>query len=427
MEQPKLHRRIINWLAVFILLAPSIWFAYSRIAHASTLSFICANSSAATSTAACTGEQAGDMLLIMCGETTGGASPTLPSGVTAVTGAALTNSAGSTSTRTGMNVGWTTAASSSSGSGTCGSGTTDTVMLVYRGQGASPIGANVGTESGSNSGTSMIYNSDNLSVTDGSSWFAAFSLRNTADTQVGTAPTGMTNRTKVPTGTPAAAGFDLNGPTSSNWGSQTVSGFGASAKYTSIVLEIEASNPTVTVGSFGTLVSNLTQGTTANFTGGAFTLIREVGTANVTSIKVHSTDAGAQTDFANLILYYKQEAACESSFPSSGTTQFNSTVGSFNASSDSTVTGTISVGTTQVCIYMKMDVASGAGVGNTTALRITNPSTDVVVSAGVTAPSTNVTIGGTITIQASGPTTDQVMRGGGWFNNGSKQSFFWAN
>lgn len=422
----RFHKKLTFWLVALVLLLSSSWIFYYLFAHASALSFVCSSSAASTSTAACSGEQSGDLLLVMAGESSGGAAPSLATGFNNIT--TLTNSAGSSSTQTGMRVGWSTAASSSTGSGTWTSAT-DVVMLVYRGQGFSPIGANFGTESGSNSGTSVSFNSDTLSVTDGSSWFAAFALRNTADTKLNTAPTGMTKRTSIPA-TPAAAGYDLNGPTSSNWSLASVTGFSASAKYTSIVLEIKAA-PNITVGTFGSQVSSMTIPSTGNFVGGAFTFLRDIGTANITSIKI--TEIGtvnATSNLTNLVLYYKQEASCESTFPSSGTTQFNSTTGSFilvsGTTYTSTVTGTMAVGTSQVCVYAKVDVGSGASPGDTVIMEIADPVSDTLVSAGSVNPSTAVTLGGTTTLEPPGPTTDQVMRGGEWFSGGTKQPFFWA-
>jgi len=361
----------------------------------------------------------------MCGVSSGGTSPSLPVGATAITGTALTNSGGSATTRTGMNVGWTTATSSTTPSGVCGTGTTDTVMMVYRGQSASPIGPNVGTESGNNSNTSVSYNSDTLSVTDGSSWFAGFAVRNIADSHLNGSPPTMFVRTSIPA-TPVAVGLDTNGPTASNLSLGGVNAFSASSKYTSVTLEIRAAQ-NITVGATGTQVSSVIQGSTANYTGGAFTFVRDVGTANITSIKIHDVGTiNANSNLSNLILLYKQEAACSPSIPT-GTTQFNSTGGSFNASEDSTVTGTMAVGTSQICVYAQIDVSAGANIGDTIELQITNPATDTLASVGTTSPSSAVAIAGTTTVISSAPTTDQLLRGGEYFSGGSKQGYYWAN
>lgn len=422
---------LASWAMAFVLAGTIIIYGPGALlfrlnsphAEASALSFICASAAATTSTAACSGEAAGDLLLVTAFRDNSSTAPTLATGFTNINTA--TNSGGGT--LTSLNAGWNTAANSSSGSGTW-TNATHVIMQVYRGQATSPIGNNA-TSGGNNSGTLVTYAADTLSVTDGSSWFAAFAVRGTADAKMATAPTGMTNRTSTPA-TPFAGGHDTNGPTASNWASTNVTGFGGSAKFTSIVIEIKAS-PTITVGTSGTQVSNMTIPSTGNFVGGAFTFTRDVASANVTSIKVtENGTVNAASNLANLTLYYKQEAVCETSFPSSGTTQFNSTGGSFTLVSGttytSTVTGTIATGTSQICVYAEVDVGSGASPGDTVEIQITNPSTDVVASAGAVSPATAAAIAGTTTLSPPGPTTDQILRGGEWFSGGTKQSFFWA-
>ncbi|HET9850235.1 MAG TPA: hypothetical protein VFP35_01240 [Candidatus Saccharimonadales bacterium] len=404
-------------LIAVVLFGPGTLFAPK--ADASALSFVCASSAASTSTAACSGEQAGDLLLVSASITGSSTVPTTASGFTSINTASTSSGPGSN--RNAITAGWSTAASASSTSGTW-TGATNVVMQVFRGQAASPVGSSI-TSTGS--ATSVTYAADSLTATDGSSWFAGVAVRNTADTRMATAPTGMVSRATSPA-TPVAAANDTNGPTGTNWPSTNVTGFSASANYASIVIEILAS-PAITAGTFGTHVASLTIGTTGNYVGGAFTFVRDVGSANITSIKVHNSGTvNAQTNLANLTLYYKQEATCEATFPTSGTTQFNSTPGSFNASGDATVTGSLSVSTSQYCFYAKIDVGSGAISGSTLKFQITDPATDVLASVGSVTPATVVAISGSATIVPPGPTTDQVMRGGEWFTGGVKQSYFWA-
>ncbi len=90
------------------------------------------------------------------------------------------------------------------------------------------------------------------------------------------------------------------------------------------------------------------------------------------------------------------------------------------------MTGTISVGTSQICIYVSLDVGSGAAGGENIKLQITDPSADVIASAGVVSPATAVAISSSVTLSA-GPSMDQVMRHGNWFSGGSEQSYFWAD
>lgn len=62
----------------------------------------------------------------------------------------------------------------------------------------------------------------------------------------------------------------------------------------------------------------------------------------------------------------------------------------------------MSVGTSQVCLYVELDVSSDANIGDTIEIQITNPSTQVVASLGTVSPSSPVAINGTTTIDAMG-------------------------
>lgn len=62
----------------------------------------------------------------------------------------------------------------------------------------------------------------------------------------------------------------------------------------------------------------------------------------------------------------------------------------------------MSVGTSQVCLYVELDVSSDANIGDTIEIQITNPSTQVVASLGTVSPSSPVAINGTTTIDATG-------------------------
>lgn len=426
MVSVRFPKKLTLWLAVLVLILPTFWFFYDRLVHASALSFICASSAATTSTNSCTGEQTGDLLLVSASVHNNSTAPTTATNFTSIN--TVTNSGGNSSTRTALNAGWKVAASSTEGSGTW-AGATEVMMMVYRGQSSSPIGNNA-TSGGNNSGTLVTYAADTLSATDGSSWFAGFVVRNTADNHLFTPPTGMTNRITGGNnlGSPYGAGNDINGPTSSNWASTNETGFGVSAKFTSIVIEIKAA-PTITVGATGTQASTLTQGTSSAYIGGAFTFVRDVGTSDVTSIKIHNGGTlAANTYLSNVVLLYLQQTSCSTSVPA-GTSAFNVTGGTFNASNDSTVTGSLTpgVGTSQVCVYVEFDVSSSAPVGQTIDIQITNPATDTVASSGTTSPSSAVSIAGTTTITSSAPTTDQLLRGGEYFTGGSKQPYYWAN
>jgi len=412
------YKKALTMLSIILITLGPLGLFILR-ANASALSFVCASSTRATSTAACSGEQTGDLLIVSAFATQTSTIPTLATGFTNINSAS--NSGGATSTRTALIAGWSTATSSSSNSGTW-TNATDVIMQVYRGQAASPVG-NSAVDGGNNSGTLVNYPAVNLTATDNSSWFTGFAGIAAGQALLSTPPTGMINRTSETAPTPRVTGNDTNGPTSSNWPSTDVTGF-STTKFTSIVIEIKAA-PTITVGAAGSSVANMTIPSTSDYIGGAFSFIRDVGSANVTSIKLTNVGTtNADTNISNLILFYKQEAVCSASIPS-GTTQFNSTGGTFT-SNTSTVTGTMNVSTSQICVYAQVDVGSGASSGDTLDLEIANPSTDVTASSGSVAPGTIVSPTGSTTLVPPGPTTDQVMRGGEWFSGGAKQPFFWA-
>jgi len=199
-----------------------------------------------------------------------------------------------------------------------------------------------------------------------------------------------------------------------------------SAQIDSIAWTVNLLDTVVTVGTSGSHVSSLSIPTTDGYVGGAFTFIRNTGSANVTSIKISGTGTvDEQANLSNVKLVYKQEASCSSSVPG-GTSVFNSTPGTFDASSDTTVTGTMAVGASQICVYVTLDVGSGASNGQTIKLQITDPSTEVAISAGTVSPTSAVVISSQVTL-STGPSTDQLLRHGNWFNSGSEQGFYWAD
>jgi len=164
-------------------------------------------------------------------------------------------------------------------------------------------------------------------------------------------------------------------------------------------INLDVTPPNTTVGNTGTQVSTLKQGESNKYVGGAFTFVRSAGSTTVTSITINETGTISDSNISGLILYYKQETTCSTSIPGDATV-FNSTPGTFSSGS-STVTGTMSVGTSQVCVYVEVDISSGAQIDNTVEIQISNPSTGVTVSDGTVSPSSAVAISGTTTIISS--------------------------
>jgi len=152
----------------------------------------------------------------------------------------------------------------------------------------------------------------------------------------------------------------------------------------------------ITVGTTDTQTANLNNATSGAYVGGAFTLARASGSDTVTSIKVSETGTiNAQTKLANIKLYYETAGICTYD----GNETLFGTATAFNSSQQATITGSMAVGTSQVCVYVVMDILCSADQGETIEIEITNPSTDVL--AGVdsfTTPATSVAISGTTTV-----------------------------
>ena len=174
-------------------------------------------------------------------------------------------------------------------------------------------------------------------------------------------------------------------------------------------MNLDVVTPTITVGTTGTQTSEIQSGASNAYIGGAFTFVRNTSSTSVTSITISETGTIADSNISGLILYYKQEATCSTSIPGDAT-QFNSTPGSFSSGS-STVTGTMTVGTSQICVYTEVDIGSGAQVDDTVEIQITNPSTQVTATVGEVSPATAVAISDTTTIIASGVLSVDIVDG----------------
>lgn len=154
---------------------------------------------------------------------------------------------------------------------------------------------------------------------------------------------------------------------------------------------------TITVGTTGTQVPNLNLSTNNNYIGGAFTLIADTGTVNITMIKINETGTVvAKDNLSNLDLYYETSGTCVYD----GTETLFGTSATFNNSEQATVTGSMSVGTSQVCVYAVLDVGSGASASQTIELEISNASNLTHSNGFVHSSSWPKAIAGTTTLQA---------------------------
>lgn len=152
---------------------------------------------------------------------------------------------------------------------------------------------------------------------------------------------------------------------------------------------------TVTVGTSGTQTSGMFSSTTNNYVGGAFTLTRDYGTASVTQIKISEKGTvDANADLSNLDIYYETAGTCTYN---ANETLFG-TGTSFNASDEATVTGTISSSTSQICLYVLVDIGAGITTNETLEIEISVPSSDVTVSKGVASPGSAISISGSTTL-----------------------------
>lgn len=150
----------------------------------------------------------------------------------------------------------------------------------------------------------------------------------------------------------------------------------------------------ITVGTTGAQTANINIPSSNQYVGGSFTFIRDSGSANITQIIISDTGTvNASTNLSNLDLYYETAGTCTYD----GTETLFGTAASFSSEA-ATVTGTMAVGTSQVCVYAVVDVGSGASDGETLEVEITDPSTHITVSDGYVAPSVPVDISGTTTL-----------------------------
>lgn len=154
----------------------------------------------------------------------------------------------------------------------------------------------------------------------------------------------------------------------------------------------------ITAGTTGTQTASMDIPSTDQYVGGAFTLVRDSGSANVTQIIITETGTvNADLNLSNVRLYYETTAVCSYD----GTEALFGAAASFNASAKATISGTMSVSTSRVCVYVVLDVGSGASDGETLEIEISNPSTEVTVSAGSVSPVTPIAIAGTTILQVS--------------------------
>lgn len=161
------------------------------------------------------------------------------------------------------------------------------------------------------------------------------------------------------------------------------------------------------IWSTGAQTTNLGIGAVNAHIGGSFVINRTTSTANVTSITIAEQGTiDGLNHLDNIKLYYEMDTSapynCLSESYAGTETQYGSTdtTGFSAANGISTFTGSVAVTPTSVmCVYVVLDVTSGASAGQTIEIQITTPNTDVVVSAGSLRPGFPVLLAGTTTVQ----------------------------
>ncbi len=164
--------------------------------------------------------------------------------------------------------------------------------------------------------------------------------------------------------------------------------------------------PTLTIQSTGSQVSRMDIPSTNSYVGGAFTMATDFSTVTVSQIVISETGTvNANSNLSNVDIYYETAATCNYD----GTETLFGTAASFNASEKATVSGTMTVGTSQVCLYVVLDVGSGASDGETLDIEISS-SSDVTISSGTVSGTFPVAISGSTTLQVGNqsPTVDSI-------------------
>jgi hypothetical protein len=176
---------------------------------------------------------AGDLVVVLAYNSAGTTIPSLPTDWTNINSAANSGGGTNCAARCGYRVA-PTGGLSSTGTWT---NATHLVWLILRGQKVSgPIGGNA-INGGNNAATTVTYPAVNLTGGQTGQWLLGMAGRATADNTLATAPSGMTNHTDIGAPTRAAA-HSTDDVRSTNWSATNVGTFGASAKFSAIVIEV---------------------------------------------------------------------------------------------------------------------------------------------------------------------------------------------
>ena len=192
----------------------------------STITFVGATAVTGT-TGTIPAHNVGDLLVAFAYRDGNNTAPSLASGWTNINSSTGSNS---NSTRLAYRI----ATGSDTASGWTNA--TEVIIHVYRGQSASPIGANA-TQAGNS--TTVTYPTLALTVTDGTSWIVGFAGDRNTNTTLENSPTNMTQRSTRVDGTAEVSSHDTNGGVSS-WSATSVPVGGTNTGWKTNVLEIKS-------------------------------------------------------------------------------------------------------------------------------------------------------------------------------------------
>ena len=163
----------------------------------------------------------------------------------------------------------------------------------------------------------------------------------------------------------------------------------------------------VSVTSSGSQIATSSIPATNKYIGGKFVIKDVSGSRNVTGITItENGTVDAQNNLNNIKLFYDLDTTapydCASESYSGTESQFGltDTNGFSSANGTASFTGTQAISTTQsMCVYVVLDIGSGANNGDTLDIEISDPSTQVAVSSGSVSPDTAVVFSGSTILQ----------------------------
>ena len=154
----------------------------------------------------------------------------------------------------------------------------------------------------------------------------------------------------------------------------------------------------VAISSTGSQVPNLYNATTNNYVGGAFTFLTNKNSGTIKQIAINEKGTiNANLNLSNVKLYYETAVTCTYD----GTEALFGSVGSFDSSDKAIVNGLMTVNTSQLCLYVVLDIGIGANTGETIEIEISNPSENINAGHDIVPGTSPVQINGTSTVTAN--------------------------